>query len=117
VASAAQPVRRAIANGELPPDTDPVEVIRAFGAPFYYRMFITHEPLDHALAERTAAARSLRRVRACSPPHRSPREVHPYGSVVAGARHQRRQRAGVQSGVQIERNRDQLRATQVASER
>ena len=55
-ASAAEPVRRAIANRELPPDTDPVEVIRALGAPFYYRMFITHEPLDHALAERTAAA-------------------------------------------------------------
>jgi hypothetical protein len=30
--------------------------MRALGAPFYYRMFITFEPLDDALAERTAAA-------------------------------------------------------------
>jgi AcrR family transcriptional regulator len=53
---AAEPVRRAIAAGELPPDTDPLEVIRALGAPFYYRMFITLEPLDDALADRAAAA-------------------------------------------------------------
>jgi AcrR family transcriptional regulator len=56
LADAAAPVRRAIAAGELPPDTDPLEVIRALGAPFYYRMFITLEPLDDALAERAAAA-------------------------------------------------------------
>jgi AcrR family transcriptional regulator len=49
-------VRRAIADGELPPATDPLEVIRALGAPFYYRMFITLEPLDDALAERAADA-------------------------------------------------------------
>ena len=55
-ARAAGPVRRAIANGELPPDTDPVEVIRALGAPFYYRMFVTLEPLDDALPDRAAAA-------------------------------------------------------------
>ena len=54
--NAAEPVRQAIAAGELPPDTDPLEVIRALGAPFYYRMFITLEPLDDALAERAAAA-------------------------------------------------------------
>jgi AcrR family transcriptional regulator len=53
---AAAPVRRAIADGELPPDTDALEVIRALGAPFYYRMFITLEPLDDALPERAAAA-------------------------------------------------------------
>jgi AcrR family transcriptional regulator len=56
LADAAEPVRRAIAAGELPPDTDPLEVIRALGAPFYYRMFITLEPLDDALADRAAAA-------------------------------------------------------------
>jgi AcrR family transcriptional regulator len=56
LARASEPVRRAIADGELPPDTDPVEVIRMLGAPFYYRMFVTREPLDDALAERTAAA-------------------------------------------------------------
>jgi AcrR family transcriptional regulator len=56
LADAAEPVRRAIEAGELPPETDPLEVIRALGAPFYYRMFITLEPLDEALAERAAAA-------------------------------------------------------------
>jgi AcrR family transcriptional regulator len=56
LADAAEPVRRAVAAGELPPDTDPLEVIRALGAPFYYRMFITLEPLDDALADRAAAA-------------------------------------------------------------
>ena len=53
---AAEPVRRAIAAGDLPADTDAVEVIRMLGAPFYYRMFVTHEPLDDGLAERSAAA-------------------------------------------------------------
>jgi AcrR family transcriptional regulator len=56
LARAAEPVRRAIAAGDLPPDTDPVEVIRMLGAPFYYRMFVTLEPLDDGLAERAAAA-------------------------------------------------------------
>jgi AcrR family transcriptional regulator len=56
LADAAEPVRRAVEAGELPPETDPLEVIRALGAPFYYRMFITLEPLDDALAERAAAA-------------------------------------------------------------
>jgi AcrR family transcriptional regulator len=56
LADAAAPVRRAIAAGELPPDTDPLEVIRALGAPFYYRMFITLEPFDDALAARAAGA-------------------------------------------------------------
>lgn len=56
LARASEPVRRAIAAGDLPPDTDPVEVIRMLGAPYYYRMFITHEPLDDGLAERAAAA-------------------------------------------------------------
>jgi AcrR family transcriptional regulator len=55
-ARAAGPVKRAIERGELPADTDAVEVIRALGAPFYYRMFITLEPLDDGLAERAAAA-------------------------------------------------------------
>jgi AcrR family transcriptional regulator len=53
---AAQPVRRAVEDGELPAGTDPVEVIRMLGAPFYYRMFVTREPLDDGLAERAAAA-------------------------------------------------------------
>jgi AcrR family transcriptional regulator len=56
LARASEPVRQAIANGELPADTDAVEVIRMLGAPYYYRLFITHEPLDDQLAERAAAA-------------------------------------------------------------
>jgi AcrR family transcriptional regulator len=47
---------RAVQRGELPADTDTVEVIRMLGAPFYYRMFITGEPVDEALADRAAAA-------------------------------------------------------------
>jgi AcrR family transcriptional regulator len=47
---------RAVSRGELPADTDTVEVIRMLGAPFYYRMFITGEPVDQALADRAAAA-------------------------------------------------------------
>ncbi|GIJ59066.1 TetR/AcrR family transcriptional regulator [Virgisporangium aurantiacum] len=53
---AAESVRHAVERGELPADTDPVDVIRALGAPFYYRMLVTHEPLDEAVAERAAAA-------------------------------------------------------------
>jgi AcrR family transcriptional regulator len=47
---------RAVRRGDLPADTDTVEVIRMLGAPFYYRMFITGEPVDQALADRAAAA-------------------------------------------------------------
>ena len=53
---AAESVRHAIKRGELPADTDPVDVIRALGAPFYYRMLVTHEPLDETIAERAAAS-------------------------------------------------------------
>jgi AcrR family transcriptional regulator len=52
---AAEIVRRAIARGELPAATDPVEVIRALGAPLYYRLLVTHEPIDDTVAERAAA--------------------------------------------------------------
>lgn len=52
---AAEPVRRAIERGDLPPDTDPIEVIRNLGAPLYYRMLVTHEPIDQSVAERAAA--------------------------------------------------------------
>jgi AcrR family transcriptional regulator len=47
---------RAIQRGELPADTDTVEVIRLMAAPFYYRMFITGEPVDDTVADRAAAA-------------------------------------------------------------
>lgn len=54
--AAAEAVRRGIDRGELPAATDPVEVIRALGAPVYYRLLITHEPVDDTVAERAAAA-------------------------------------------------------------
>ncbi len=53
---AAEIARRAIAREELPEDTDPVEVIRAVAAPIYYRLLVTHEPIDEAVAEQAAAA-------------------------------------------------------------
>ena len=31
-------------------------MIRALGAPFYYRMLVTHEPLDENIAEQAALA-------------------------------------------------------------
>ncbi|KAB2352316.1 TetR/AcrR family transcriptional regulator [Actinomadura rudentiformis] len=46
---------RAIERGEIPADTDPVEVIRIMAAPVYYRMFITGEPIDAGVAARGAA--------------------------------------------------------------
>jgi AcrR family transcriptional regulator len=56
-------IDRAILRGELPPDTDPLEVVRAVGAPFFYRMFITREPVDHTVA-RLAADAALAAARA-----------------------------------------------------
>ncbi|MDG4787508.1 TetR/AcrR family transcriptional regulator [Micromonospora sp. WMMD1102] len=53
---AADSVRRAIKRGDLPANTDPAEVIRCLGAPLYYRMLVTHEPVDDLVAERAAAA-------------------------------------------------------------
>ncbi|MCB5911543.1 TetR/AcrR family transcriptional regulator [Streptomyces pinistramenti] len=49
-------VGRAIARGEVPADTDPVAVISALAAPFYYRLLIVRRPVDIALAESTATA-------------------------------------------------------------
>lgn len=49
-------VSRAVARGELPSDTDVVEVIRAFSAPFFYRLVITREPLDARVAEVAVSA-------------------------------------------------------------
>ncbi len=49
-------VTRAIQRGELPPDTDAVELVRLTCAPLYYRIFITGEPVDHDTAERAARA-------------------------------------------------------------
>ncbi|MFF1789441.1 TetR/AcrR family transcriptional regulator [Kitasatospora sp. NPDC058243] len=49
-------VTEAVERGELPPDTDAFEVVRAVSAPLYYRMLTTAEPLDEAAADRAAAA-------------------------------------------------------------
>ncbi|MEO3788961.1 TetR/AcrR family transcriptional regulator [Nonomuraea sp. B10E15] len=53
----------AIARGELPPGTDGEEVIRAVSAPIYYRLLVTREVIDAAVAER-AALRTLAAARA-----------------------------------------------------
>ncbi|MGW4894384.1 TetR/AcrR family transcriptional regulator [Kitasatospora sp. NPDC004240] len=52
-------VRAAIARGEVPPDTDPHEVIRATVAPLYLRVYINGEPVGTADADRAAAAAAL----------------------------------------------------------
>ncbi|MFE7531724.1 TetR/AcrR family transcriptional regulator [Kitasatospora sp. NPDC057542] len=49
-------VTAAVERGELPPDTDGFEVVRAVSAPLYYRMLTTAEPLDEAAADRAAEA-------------------------------------------------------------
>jgi AcrR family transcriptional regulator len=51
----AEPViRRAMARGELPEDADPSEVIKALAAPIYFRLLITADPVDEALADQSA---------------------------------------------------------------
>jgi AcrR family transcriptional regulator len=49
-------VHDAVARGELPPDVDATELVRAVSAPLYYRMLTTGDPLDDALAARCALA-------------------------------------------------------------
>jgi AcrR family transcriptional regulator len=45
-------VRRAIARGELPTDTDPEELQELLVGPAYLRLLLTDRPLDDALIER-----------------------------------------------------------------
>jgi AcrR family transcriptional regulator len=47
-------VARAVARGELPPGTDPAEVVKALIAPIYLRLLITAEPIDEGTADRAA---------------------------------------------------------------
>lgn len=47
-------VEWAIERGELPSGTQPKEVIATMAAPIYYRMLITRQPIDGALADRAA---------------------------------------------------------------
>ncbi|MGW1888968.1 TetR-like C-terminal domain-containing protein [Streptomyces sp. NPDC002004] len=49
-------VSRAVARGELAPDTDAMEVIAALGAPFYYRLLILRRPIDGRLVHMSAEA-------------------------------------------------------------
>ncbi|MER7703700.1 TetR/AcrR family transcriptional regulator [Kitasatospora sp. NPDC097605] len=49
-------VTEAVDRGDLPPGTDPAEVIRAVSAPLYYRMLTTPDPLDEPTADRAATA-------------------------------------------------------------
>lgn len=56
-------IARAIARGELPPDTDPTEVIKAMAAPLYFRILVLPEAIDDDTADYAvnialAAARS-----------------------------------------------------------
>lgn len=55
-AEAAKVVTRAVERGELPPQTDPLELVRLTCAPLYYRIFISGEPVDRDTAERAAGA-------------------------------------------------------------
>ncbi|MGW7477809.1 TetR/AcrR family transcriptional regulator [Nonomuraea muscovyensis] len=59
----AKAVDLAVKRGELPAGTDGEEVIRAVSAPLYYRLLVTREPVDAAVAER-AALRTLAAARA-----------------------------------------------------
>ena len=53
---AAPIAERAIRRGELPPGTDARELIGLTVAPLYYRLLVTGEPIDYAVADRAAAA-------------------------------------------------------------
>ncbi|MBQ1024685.1 TetR/AcrR family transcriptional regulator [Micromonospora sp. C95] len=49
-------VEQAVRRGELPPGTDAAEVIRAVSAPLYYRLLVSGDPIDEAMADRSAEA-------------------------------------------------------------
>jgi AcrR family transcriptional regulator len=55
----AEIVRRAIARGEVPAGTDPVEVIRAACAPIFYRLFVSREPVTESIARTAARATAI----------------------------------------------------------
>ncbi|MBT2444136.1 TetR/AcrR family transcriptional regulator [Streptomyces sp. ISL-36] len=48
--------KRGAARGEIPPDTDGLELLRAVSAPLYYRFMVTREPLGPEHAERAVLA-------------------------------------------------------------
>ncbi|MFD4247586.1 TetR/AcrR family transcriptional regulator [Streptomyces sp. NPDC058525] len=56
-------VARAIERGELPADTDPVELIKTLAAPIYFRLLVSADPVEEGTAEQAvqitlAAARA-----------------------------------------------------------
>ncbi len=52
----AQPmIVRAIQRGELPHDTDPIQLLKTVIAPTYLQLLVTAEPIDEATAELAAA--------------------------------------------------------------
>ncbi len=55
-ARATDVISRAIARGELTSTVDAAVVVRAVTAPLYFRLFITGEHVDRAVADRAAAA-------------------------------------------------------------
>lgn len=66
----AEPViARAIARGELPPGTDPAEVVRNVLAPIYLRVLVSGEPITESAADAAAnAALAAARAGALRPP-------------------------------------------------
>ncbi|MFJ4657727.1 TetR/AcrR family transcriptional regulator [Nocardia sp. NPDC088792] len=56
-------IHAAITQGQLPADTDVRELVGLVTAPVYYRLLVTEEPLNRAVADR-AAATALTAVRA-----------------------------------------------------
>jgi AcrR family transcriptional regulator len=49
-------VALAVARGELPPGTDPAELVKALVAPLYLRLLVTAESIDEATADDAARA-------------------------------------------------------------
>ncbi|MEU4209087.1 TetR/AcrR family transcriptional regulator C-terminal ligand-binding domain-containing protein [Streptomyces sp. NPDC026206] len=47
-------IARAVERGEAPPGTDAGAVARSVSAPLFFRLFITREPVDTAVAEEAA---------------------------------------------------------------
>ena len=48
-------VDRAVSRGQLPPGTDPDELLRYLAAPLFHRLLVTAEPLTPATADQAAA--------------------------------------------------------------
>src|SRR5262249_17830322 len=49
-------IERAMERGQLPPGSQPVEIISAIAAPLYFRLLVTSEPVTPKAADLAAAA-------------------------------------------------------------